>query len=85
MLARVNVPAGTAPRPSITSRARHPVISLRPAFEYRQLLAPVHASGPAPLVYVEGYKEVEELAGARIVADSDTPRIEYLTRWKVRP
>lgn len=40
-------------------------------------------AGPAPLVYVEGYKEVEEIAGARLVVDGDKPRIEYLTKWKV--
>ncbi|GIL63260.1 hypothetical protein Vafri_17365 [Volvox africanus] len=80
MLARVKPPAGTAHRP--TPRARQHLISHKHYIETRHILTPLRASGPAPLVFVEGYKEVEELAGARIILDSDTPRVEYLTKWK---
>ncbi|GLC39901.1 Signal recognition particle 43 kDa protein, chloroplastic [Pleodorina starrii] len=82
MLARVQPPAGTAHRPGPSPRARQPLVGLRRPTEFRHILPPIRASGPAPLVYAEGYKDVEELAGARVIVDSDTPRVEYLTKWK---
>lgn len=36
------------------------------------------------LVYAEGYTEVEEVKGIRMVLDENaTPQFEYLIRWKV--
>ncbi|EFJ47094.1 hypothetical protein VOLCADRAFT_105313 [Volvox carteri f. nagariensis] len=82
MLTRVKRSVGTAHRPVPTPRVRPQLISLRPSTERHHIIITAHASGLAPLVFVEGYKEVEELAGARIIVDSDTPRVEYYTKWK---
>ncbi|PNH10558.1 hypothetical protein TSOC_002675 [Tetrabaena socialis] len=73
----------SAHRPvAFAPRTRQLLVSPRPPLQHTQRLAPLPASGPAPLVYAEGFKEVEELAGARIVVDSDAQRVEYLTKWK---
>ncbi|GFR41876.1 hypothetical protein Agub_g2659 [Astrephomene gubernaculifera] len=84
MFSRAQLPARSPHRHSPAPARTHsfkPFTAIRPPIQHyrRQLL---QASGPAPLVYVEGYKEVEEVAGARLVVDSDTPRVEYLIKWK---
>lgn len=84
MLARVKSRAGTAQKPAPTPRVRLLRPSLRSTpTDGRHIISHIRASGPAPLVFAEGFKEVEEVAGARIIVDSDTPRVEYLTNWKV--
>lgn len=40
-------------------------------------------AGLGELVYAEGYREVEEICGVRLVVEGDDPRVEYLTKWKV--
>eukprot|EP00198_Chlamydomonas_reinhardtii_P014367 XP_001703704.1 chloroplast SRP43/CAO subunit of signal recognition particle [Chlamydomonas reinhardtii] len=68
--------------PSVAPRARQLTAAAPVASRvHQQLLAPARA-GPPALVYAEGYKEVEELAGARVVVESDPPRVEYLVKWK---
>ena len=37
----------------------------------------------AGLTFVEGYIEVEEVEGMRVHMDGETPRVEYLVKWKV--
>ncbi len=32
---------------------------------------------------MEGYREVEEVRGIRLLVEDDTPHIEYLVKWKV--
>ncbi|KAG2452266.1 hypothetical protein HYH02_003290 [Chlamydomonas schloesseri] len=68
--------------PSVAPRLRQPT-GAAPASSrvLQERLAPARA-GPPAIVYAEGYKEVEELAGARIVVESDPPRVEYLVKWK---
>ncbi|KXZ42883.1 hypothetical protein GPECTOR_113g295 [Gonium pectorale] len=84
MLPRALLQAGPRPSPTLpcAPRQRQHLVALRQSVRPQPRLSPVRASGPAPLVFVEGYKEVEEVAGARIVVDSDTPRVEYLIKWK---
>ncbi|KAG2427506.1 hypothetical protein HXX76_012439 [Chlamydomonas incerta] len=68
--------------PTVAPRARQPTAAAPVTSRvHKQLLAPARA-GPPALVYAEGYKEVEELAGARVVVESDPPRVEYLVKWK---
>ncbi|KAG1668488.1 hypothetical protein FOA52_005261 [Chlamydomonas sp. UWO 241] len=42
----------------------------------------VSRAGLGELVYEEGYIEVDEVLGSRIVMDGETPRMEYLVKWK---
>ncbi len=51
----------------------------------RSVAARADASSPGALTYTEGYIEVEEIKGCRVVLDSEaTPQLEYLVAWKVR-
>ena len=36
------------------------------------------------LTFVEGYIEVETIEGMRVQMNGETPRVDYLVKWKVR-
>jgi hypothetical protein len=41
-------------------------------------------SGGVPgLEFIEGYTEVDEVKGLRVLMEAETPRVEYLVKWKV--
>lgn len=78
---------GTAFQPCIptTSYAIPSAQSRRRAASARNSTI-VHASSPLSLSLptVEGYTEVEEVKGSRVVLDGETAKAEYLVKWKVR-
>ncbi|GAX77715.1 hypothetical protein CEUSTIGMA_g5158.t1 [Chlamydomonas eustigma] len=51
------------------------------ALEKKRFVA-LKATFGTPLVFVEGYTEVEEIQGMRLNLDGQSPKVEYLVKWK---
>eukprot|EP00195_Chlamydomonas_chlamydogama_P011127 CAMPEP_0202893062 /NCGR_PEP_ID=MMETSP1392-20130828/2704_1 /ASSEMBLY_ACC=CAM_ASM_000868 /TAXON_ID=225041 /ORGANISM="Chlamydomonas chlamydogama, Strain SAG 11-48b" /LENGTH=406 /DNA_ID=CAMNT_0049577247 /DNA_START=235 /DNA_END=1455 /DNA_ORIENTATION=- len=57
--------------------------SYAPNSAFRKLRSvQVAATFGTPLTYIEGYSEVEEILGIRLQMAGDTPKAEYLVKWK---
>lgn len=67
-----------------TSQIQH-LVSYRQYRNARAASVQVRANLIDQIVYAEGYTEVEEVRGIRMVVDeNDTTQFEYLIKWKVR-
>ena len=93
---RTGVKQGAARNVALSGSGKSIAFGIRPPFHAIQLhdantlrlemRSRSRTSAPAlpGLTFVEGYIEVESIEGMRLHMDGETPRLDYLVKWKVK-